>query len=40
MRWAGHVAYMGEKRDAHRALVGKTKAKRQLEKLGINGSRS
>jgi hypothetical protein len=23
MRWAGHVAHMGEKRDAYRILVGR-----------------
>jgi hypothetical protein len=30
MRWAGHVARMGKKRDAYRILVGKTEEKRQL----------
>jgi hypothetical protein len=30
MRWAGHVARMGEKRNAHRILVGKPEGKRQL----------
>jgi hypothetical protein len=36
MRWAGHVARMGEKRNAYRILVGKTEGKRPL---GIpNGS--
>jgi len=28
MRWAGHVACMGEKRNAHRVLVGKSEGKR------------
>jgi hypothetical protein len=28
MRWAGHVARMGEKNNAYRILVGKTKGKR------------
>jgi hypothetical protein len=28
MRWAGHVARMGERRDVHRALVGKPEGKR------------
>jgi hypothetical protein len=30
MRWAGHVARMGEKRNAHRILVGKPERKRPL----------
>jgi len=30
MRWAGHVARMGEERGAYRVLVGKTEGKRQL----------
>jgi len=30
MRWAGHVARMGERRDVHRVLVGKPEGKRQL----------
>jgi hypothetical protein len=30
MRWAGHVALMGEKRNAYRLLVGKPKGKRPL----------
>jgi hypothetical protein len=30
MRWAGHVARKGEKRNAYRLLVGKPKEKRQL----------
>jgi hypothetical protein len=30
MRWAGHVARMGETRNAHRILVGKPEGKRQL----------
>jgi hypothetical protein len=28
MRWAGHVAQMGEKRNAYRLLVGKPEGKR------------
>ena len=28
MRWTGHVARMGEGRDAHRVLVGKPEGKR------------
>jgi hypothetical protein len=30
MRWAGHVARMGEKRNAYRILVGKPAGKRPL----------
>ena len=30
MRWAGHVACMGEDRELHRVLVGKPEGKRQL----------
>jgi hypothetical protein len=30
MRWAGHVARMGEKRKVYRLLVGKTEGKRPL----------
>jgi len=30
MRWAGHVARMGEKRDVYRVLVGKPEGKRPL----------
>ena len=30
MRWAGHVARMGEERGAHRVLVGKPEGKRPL----------
>jgi hypothetical protein len=30
MRWAGHVAGMGEKRNAYRISVGKTEGKRPL----------
>jgi hypothetical protein len=30
MRWAGHVARMGEKRNAYRILVGNLKGKRPM----------
>ena len=33
MRWAGHVARMGEGRGAHRFLVGKPEGKRPLGRL-------
>jgi hypothetical protein len=29
MRWAGHVAQMGEKRNVYRTLVGKPEGKRE-----------
>jgi hypothetical protein len=32
MRWAGHVARMGEARNVYRVLVGKPKGKRPLER--------
>ena len=37
MRWAGHVALMGEERGAYRALVGKPVGKRPLGDLGVDG---
>jgi hypothetical protein len=33
MRWAGHVARMGEKRNAYRLLLGKPEGKRLLGRL-------
>jgi hypothetical protein len=33
-RWAGHVARMGETRNAHRILVGKPEGKRPLGRPG------
>ena len=32
LRWAGHVARMGEERGAYRVLVGKPEGKRPLER--------
>jgi hypothetical protein len=32
LRWAGHVARMGERRVAYRALVGKPEGRRPLER--------
>jgi hypothetical protein len=32
MRWAGHVARMGEKRNAYRLLVGKPEGRRPLRR--------
>jgi len=37
MRWAGHVARMGEERGAYRVLVGKPEGKRPLGDLGLDG---
>ena len=31
MRWAGHVAHMGEGRGVHRVLVGKPEGRRPLD---------
>jgi hypothetical protein len=33
MRWVGHVARMGEKRNVYRLLVGKPEGKRPLRRL-------
>ena len=33
MRWAGHVARMGERRGVYSVLVGKTEGKRPLGRL-------
>jgi hypothetical protein len=32
LRWAGHVAHIGERRDAYRALVGKPEGRRPLRR--------
>jgi hypothetical protein len=37
MRWAGHVARMGEGRDVYSVLVGKPEGKRQFERQGLDG---
>jgi hypothetical protein len=37
MRWAGHVAWMGEKRNVYRLLVGKPEGKRPLGRPSIGG---
>jgi hypothetical protein len=36
-RWAGHVARMGEKRNAYRLLVGKPEGKNHYEDQDIGG---
>jgi hypothetical protein len=37
MRWTGHVARMGEKRNAYRLLVGKPEGKRPQGRLDVGG---
>ena len=37
MRWAGHVALMGERGCVYRVLVGKTEGKRPLGRKGLVG---
>jgi hypothetical protein len=38
MRWAGHVARMGEGRGVYRVLVGRPKVRDQWEELGVGGT--
>jgi hypothetical protein len=37
VRWAGHVARMGEERGVFRVLVERTEGKRPLGDLGVDG---
>jgi hypothetical protein len=37
MRWAGHVARMGVRRNAYRILVRKPEGKRPMEDQGVGG---
>jgi hypothetical protein len=37
MRWAGHVACMGEERGVYRVLVGKPEERDQWGDLGVDG---
>jgi hypothetical protein len=37
MRWAGHVARMGEVRGAYNILVGRPERRRPLGRLGVDG---
>jgi hypothetical protein len=37
MRWAGHVARMGEGRSVYRVLFGRPKARDHWEDLGVGG---
>jgi len=36
MRWAGHVAHMGERRGVCRVLVGKPEGRRPIGRAGID----
>jgi len=38
MRWAGHVARVGERRGVYKVLVGKPEGKNYLEDPGVDGS--
>jgi hypothetical protein len=37
MRWAGHVAHIGEGRNLYRVLLGKPEGKDQLKDHGVYG---
>jgi hypothetical protein len=37
MRWAGHLARMGEGRNMYRVLTGKPEGKDHLEDQGVDG---
>ena len=37
MRWAGHVARMGEERGVYRVLVGKPEGRNHWGDLGVDG---
>jgi hypothetical protein len=37
MRWVGHVARMGDMRNAYRIRVGRPEGKRPLERPGVYG---
>jgi hypothetical protein len=37
LRWAGHVARMGERRGAYRVLVGKPEGRNHLKDPGVDG---
>jgi hypothetical protein len=39
MRWAGHVARMGEEKKVYRVLVGKPEGKKHLEDQVVDGIR-
>jgi hypothetical protein len=37
MRWVGHVAHMGETRNAYKILVRKVEGRNHIKDLGIGG---
>jgi len=37
MRWAEHVAHMGDRRGVYRVFVGRPEGKRPLGRLGVDG---
>jgi hypothetical protein len=37
VRWAGHVARIGEKKGAYRVLVGKPERREHWDDLGVDG---
>jgi hypothetical protein len=37
IRWAGHVARMGDRRGAYRVLMGRPEGKHSLEDVGADG---
>ena len=37
LRWAGHVACMGEERGVHRVLLGKPEGRNHWGDLGVDG---
>jgi hypothetical protein len=37
MRWAGHVARIGDRRGAYTVLLGRPEGKNHLEDLGVDG---
>jgi hypothetical protein len=37
MRWAGHIAHMGDMRNVYTTLIGKPKWKNHLEDLDVDG---
>jgi len=37
MRWAGHVAHIGDGRGVYRVLVGKPEGRRPLRRSGVDG---
>jgi hypothetical protein len=38
MRWAGHMARIGDRRGAYRGLLGRPDGKSPLQNIGVDGS--